>query len=411
MIEGVAIQLGKPWMANGHLEFPVINGGEMTAPLQAYVRGVLIGSVGAAGQAVALEEIIRLSVTRFPHVDMPCEIRFSWGEGGDAAPALTISSPDDVLLLMGPGAWTDGELTISQGMIRGSSNNRRNGCARADFVCRVQAGRMRPVKIDSLTPLEEGGVRAMFSVQVELGDISQNGVVYEVLDLDGLAPVARLVLAPLNAASADAGILAAKAVEDIERRVEAALILNQKRTDSVLGRQERLLEQAVAYLSALIFDRLADPREPGKADGPAELMTRLLEGAVTEDDADYAIIEPGSPMLGGGWLASELNARRTAVSWMGSGASLLNPRPESFARRVVLSVDSAVDGVIGGLRAYWDGEEAQVVAATNELTPGSVVILAPGGSARLRTLSVVTGSGAHTGRSLSISEARIVYED
>lgn len=95
---------------------------------------------------------------------------------------------------------------------------------------------------------------------------------------------------------------------------------------------------------------------------------------------------------------------------MEGAASLLNPAPERVVRHLMLAIDEAAENTMSALRAYWDGEEAEVVAPAGEITPGSVVVRPSGGPARLRTLSLVARPNPQSGRSLALAEVRVVFE-
>ncbi len=345
----------------------------------AFVRGVPIGKatipeIGRGGGEVVIP------VERFPWVGLPCEIRLEGQDGLDVAPILVLSRSEQIYRLAGPGVIQEVDVRITEGLIKGTAVNRINGFNQPMLIGRVNGAALRPINVQPVRPLDDGGCLVSFSMSFERDDFSTEGVRYEVLFLPSMAPIWSTTLAPVDQVAPDVMVEVEERLAVCERRAATSASQLVSRFESELRKQNEVIENLTAYLSSLVLDRInltSSAAEDANAIA-ATILAAARSNASSVATASHAVVGVDSPFLGGGWSQVFQDKRRLPIRWMASTATIFNPHPERQVASIRLTIaETRGQTLSSDLTVLCDGQISAVEIAPMNEAPCTITIAPP----------------------------------
>jgi hypothetical protein len=346
--------------------------------ITAYVRGIPIGSARISGRLKAGEHV-DIPIDYFPWVELPAEIRFADSSAKLPIPSgLKISSPEEALLLVGPGDIAISNVSIEQGILRGHGANLVNGLSRPTMYARINGLVVRPIVTDPPRLLDDGGCSFQFAMQLLPTDIVDSGITIDIYVLGVDAPVSSVTFSRMLVTEQEKRLIELEGKLQ-EAQQTAALQVASLKTDfdARLARIERRIETFIEYASSFMLDRVAAvavPTTPGAkpVDDPA-LRTKLdafrslvataasPEGARPGPDAgdNYSNLPLHSSMFAFGWYDIE-RTEEAEFRWMSPRAIVFNPEPNRPVAEVILLVCGVYRAAAPSLKASLDARTARV---------------------------------------------------
>lgn len=249
-----AYKFSDPFVAEGRIELVTENGLDQAAELIAYVNGIEIGRSAKTTHLPGARATINCN--RFPHVNLPVILRFALGEGGlDAAPPLTISSPLEVVRLVGIGAVVNTSLRIADGVLHGTAYNAENGVSQPALIGRINGLIMRPIQCERMVLRDEGGGRFVYHMRLLPEDLQATGALFEIVSLPGFETIASISYERnegLGIAAALPKIEAAVAM--LGKRLDLEVTRNGHAIDAVRKQVTSRDDALVEYVMAIALD-------------------------------------------------------------------------------------------------------------------------------------------------------------
>lgn len=395
-------QFAPPTFSSGCIRLRVKTSG-CGGRLTPYLRGIPLGE----GVEIAYDDIvIDLAIERLPHVALPAGIRIGWDDGTDACPPLIISNETEAVSLAGNGVLEEVSVVFQSGMVKGQAVNHRNGIERPVILGRINGVLLRPVDVRLRAAHEAGGAVVTFAMPVDPSDFSSEGGVLELVHAPEMTVLWRSALAPVEdpvAASAEIR----RRLAETEQRMASLVSQLETRLGQDVRKQSQLMEDVVAYMLALIYDRANRPEAPDDADrNQAKRLIDLASSASNDaNDDTLAAIGPLSPFMGWGWSAPELSSDRIELRRMYTSATVLNPHPERKVTRIALTVMEGAPEAMASLRLRADGAPVPLHTPTDQEPPYTVsAVFQPPFSISLINLT----SGASR-EGLAIRDIRFFY--
>lgn len=345
----------------------------------AFVRGVPIGKATIPAIERGRGEVV-IPIEQFPWVGLPCEIRLEGQDGLDVAPILVLGRSEQIYRVAGPGVLQDVDVRIVEGLIKGTAVNRINGFNRPMLIGRVNGATLRPINVQPVRPLDDGGCLVSFSMNLERDDFSAEGVRYEVLFLPSMAPIWSTTLAPVDQVAPDVMVEVEERLAASERRAATSASRFVSRFESDLQKQNDVIENLTAYLSSLILDRInVASSAPEDANTIATtILATARSNAGSGATASHAVVGVDSPFLGGGWSQIYEDKRRLPIRWMASTATIFNPHPERQVASILLTIaETRGQTLSSDLTVLCDGQVAAVEIAPVNEAPCTITIVPP----------------------------------
>ena len=409
------MMFGETWIGDGAVMLraagPVPEGTEIFALIQ----GVKAGSYQVT-KAARVDEgtVVALDCSYYPHLGLPCEIRFAAGDdSADVAPAVVLTSSDQVIQLFGYGELKDGEIRISDGVLRGTAVNNTNAHMQPPLICRINGHVLREVSVTSALARPGGGAMVAFQCEMKATDFNDAGAHYEILALPEMRIVAAKMLAPLQDADLlDARLTALEAsMAQLSRRVSYDLAIAGERAEKMHGETLSLLDGFAEYMLSVVFDRMqsGDPEVPASPEEEAAIAA--FRALVSERSGRDARSAPGrmvslnleSVATNDGWHAVEGAGTGGAFMWMKRVGSFYNPHPDTEVDMVSLAVLSVIDEDVVPVIVLFDGQPAEVdILPDDGSLPFRVNAKPAAGARRVHHIQVVA-NGAFVPNDLGLS--------
>jgi hypothetical protein len=345
--------------------------------ITAYVRGIPIGSARVSGRLKPGEHV-DIPIDYLPWVELPAEIRFADSSARLPIPGgLKISSPEEALLLVGPGDIAISNVSVEQGMLRGSGSNLINGLSRPTMYARINGLVVRPIVTDPPRLLDDGGCSFQFAMQLLPTDLVDSGITIDIHVLGVDAPVSSVTFSRMLVTEQE------KRLIELEGRLQetqqtAALQVASLKTDfdARLARIERRIETFIEYASSFMLDRVAAvtvPTTPGaKAVDDVAIKAKmdafrsLVSTASTPEDSsvstqagdNYSNLPLHSSMFAFGWYDIE-RTEEAEFRWMSPRAIVFNPEPNRLVSEVILLVAGLYRTSAPSLKASFDARAAR----------------------------------------------------
>ncbi|MBD3763763.1 MAG: hypothetical protein IE927_03235 [Rhodobacterales bacterium] len=385
----------------------------------ALVGGVPIGRAVAAA-ALAAGGRLDLRCGYYPDIGLPADIRFALdGRDDDAAPPVALTRMGQVIGLVGHGRIEEVELTLADGVIRGTGVNRTNAHKplQPRLICRVNGEILRDVTVDRVTANPGGGVLLAFSVPIEAGDVRESGARYDILTLPNLQLVGSRSLAPpLLDAAHETRLAAVEArMSQMLRRHSLDLAALRDTLARTEARHLALIDGFAEYMLSLIYDRMAatgSPDRPGPEEAAAiaafrQLTAELTGAAAPAAPPRAATVMPPDLARGQGWYGAETTGTGQAYVWMQRLGAVANPHPQAPVTLVSVLVQTLLMPEALPLAALFDGEPAEVsVFPDPEARPFRVNLRPAGGGAKPVHLIDLVAARAFSPQDLGLSPDR-----
>lgn len=409
-----SLGLDEPYVMHGAIGARVRSPSLAGQTVRAYVRGIPLGeAVVGPLDAMGMELII--PIERFPWVSLPCEVRLAGDDGLDIAPILVLNRGEQIYRLAGPGIISDVRVSIDGGLIKGSATNRINGFNAPMLIGRVNGADLRPINVQPVRPLDDGGCSATFSMTIEKDDFSVEGVRYEVLFLPSMTQIWSTTLAPAESTAPDIMLEVEQRLSSMERRNSTAQSNLRHHLNSEIERQNQVIQNVTAYLSSLALDRInaSDADHEDSADIAKKIIAAARSEAGDMAARPYSVVGVDSPFLGAGWSPIQEDKRRIPVRWMASTASIFNPHPDRSVVSVVLTISDTLGQALNeDLTVLCDGEPSTIQVMPADQTPCTVVVT-PEAGARVHLVALLVSpcTGTDVDQKLALVDAQFRYKD
>jgi hypothetical protein len=403
----------------------------------AYVRGIPIGSARVNARLKPGDHI-DIPVDYLPWVELPTEIHCSArNESVAITRPLPLINADEALMLVGPGEVTVSNLSIDQGMLRGTATNRVNGLIRPNMFARVNGLVVRAVSIEQPRLLDDGGCSFQFAVPLYPGDISDNGLSVDILLVGTEAPITSVTFARMQVADQEKRLIELESrIRELQQLSGLQIGALKSEFEANMARMQRRMEVFIEYASAFMFDRKAavvveasspaDPALASKVTAFRELVSSAASGGATE--AAQALTQAvstlpiRSSLYAFGWYDVE-STPEGEYRWMAQRSVVFNPEPQRPVAEVMMMVQAVYGADAPAIQCSFDSEDAEV-AVERQPGPARFKIRIKHRSAKsthvqaLRLESLNSGSpardeGSHDDRVLSLSVLGIgfIYAD
>jgi len=400
-----------PRIAGGQIVLTSNDDANRMASIVAWVRGVPIGRSVPPPVGDESRSLVRIGCDRFPLVDLPAEVRFSYeNEDSDICEPLAVTEAD-VFALVGRGDPHVIKTEISHGVMTGAIANTVNGVYRPVLIGRIASRLLRDVVLSSPLSLPEGGVQHTFSLPILVADLQGAATTYEILLAPELRPLVVMeVRSQLSGMSIDDADAIAGLVADLEQRLGLALARAEAHADDRARRQSLLIERVVSYLSALIFDELNTGRKTDRASEFVHAVMREARDDQEDTSASLMTLVPAdSPYFASGWSApGAMRAAPLAVREVERFATVINPDPQrALASISVTVVDEP--GALETVRLLLDGVPILQAASAGSAGDGPWSLVArfdPGSETICSIVSLILDADAPP---VAVADVKFTY--
>ncbi len=411
----------------------------MNAEIAAYICGIKVGQSRIEGEFEP-GDIVEFPIDYLPWVELPAEIQFVDVETGmTVSDPLKIATNEDAVALIGLGDIKVEQISIEQGLIRGTAVNRVNGLIRPQMFARINGLVPRAISVDPPRLLDDGGASFQFAAQLHPSDLCENGLTAEIFVIGKDGPLTSVAyqradiddvtkrLVELEAELAQLKTATAFKMKSLNNDIAARMDILQTRMDTF-----------IEYAASFMFDRVAATEVPSQPSAPAlaadirakvdqflaivrEGPGRTAEVKAGESAANSVAVALRSPSFSYGWYDVEED-KGGAYRWMAGDAIIFNPEPGRPVKEVKLRVVRVYGADKPLLRCTLDSRPATIRAQRQAGRPPvwHLTVTPPAGQEpnlchTLNIASLLSSSPAHVegsddSRILAIAVSDVVFE-
>lgn len=407
----------------------------------AYVCGIRIAESRIEG-SFHPGDVIEFPIEYLPWVELPADIHLvNQRTGEDICQPIPIRTYDQAIALIGLGDVEIENLTVDQGILRGTAINRTNGLSYPQMFVRINGLVPRTVSVESPRLLETGGASFQFATQLHPSDLVENGLTADIFLVGMEVPLASIAYS-----RADVDDMAKRVVELetelAQLKTAMAFKFNTQNSDVTarMDVMQQRIDTFIEYAASFMFDRVAAvevPTQPGAPPLPAKARAKLdafldiVRGGAKPGKtttAERVALDKRVPValrsaeFSYGWYdVEEVEGRE--FRWMAADAILFNPQPGRPVRDVTIGVAAIYGADQPMVRASFDTKPATVTIERGDKKRGTpwLLRLKPQASKKqvlcqtLSLASLLAGSPAQSGegsdsRILSIAVSEIVFD-